>query len=104
MEVPAVQLERLYLPSVLPPLQMPKLKSMELAFPTYERAEDYSSSEVRIKHLWIKLGESAENPDDLLFCRVLANAPDQLFANNNQDQNSKNITTDQSAISVLSNM
>ena len=98
MEVPAVQLERLYLPSVLPPLQMPKLKSMELAFPTYERAEDYTSSEVRIKHLWIKLGESAENPDDLLFCRVLANA------NNNQDQNSKNITTDQSAISVLSNM
>ncbi|MFT7204216.1 MAG: hypothetical protein ACI8YP_002704, partial [Algoriphagus sp.] len=30
--------------------------------------------------------------------------PDQLFANNNQDQNIKNITTDQSAFRVLPNM
>jgi hypothetical protein len=63
-----------------------------------------AAQKVRRKHLWIKLGESAENPDYLFFCRVLANAPDQLFANNNQDQNSKNIPTDQSAFPVLSKM
>jgi hypothetical protein len=85
-QVPALQLERLSLPTVLPPSQMPKLKSVGLAFSPYERAEDYSSSEVRRKHLWIEFEEPVENPDDLFFCRVLANAPDQLLANNNQDQ------------------
>ena len=104
MEVPVLQLERLSLPTVLLPSQMPKLKSVGLSYSRSERAEDYSSLEVRRKNLWIELGASAENPDGLFFCRVLANAPDQLFANNNQDQNSRNITTDQSAFRVLSNM
>ncbi len=104
MEVPVLQLERLSLPTVLLPSQMPKLKSVRLSYSRSERAEDYSSLEVRRKNLWIELGASAENPDDLFFCRVLANAPDQLFANNNQDQNSRNITTDQIAFRVLSNM
>ncbi|MDG1276724.1 MAG: hypothetical protein P8O16_05540 [Algoriphagus sp.] len=82
----SLELERLSLPTVLPPSQMPKLKSVGLAFSPYERTEDYSSSEVRRRHLWIEFEEPVSNPDDLYFCRVLANAPDQLLSNNSQDQ------------------
>jgi len=86
--VSAIELERLSLPSVISPSQMPKLKSVGLAFSPYERTDDYSSTEVRRKHLWIEFEEPVENPDDLYFCRVLANAPDQMISNNDEDQGS----------------
>ncbi|WP_194778015.1 hypothetical protein [Pararhodonellum marinum] len=80
--VPSIKLDQLKLPTVLRPSQMPKLKSVGLAFSPYERAEDYSSTEVRRRHLWVEFDEPVENKDDTYFCRVLANAPDQLLANN----------------------
>jgi hypothetical protein len=84
--VSKVSIPELTLPTVLPPRQMPKLKSVGIAFSPYERAEDYSYSEARRRHLWVEFEEPVENPDDSYFCRVLANAPDQLLANNNSEQ------------------
>jgi hypothetical protein len=76
----------LALPTVLPPAQVPKIKSVGLAFSPYQREADYSATEVRRKHLWIEFEEPLENPDDMYFGRVLANAPDQLISNNAADQ------------------
>lgn len=81
-----VETERLTLPTVLPPVQIPKLVSVGIAFSPYERTEDYSSSEARKRYLWIEFDKPVENPDDTYFCRVLGNAPDQLIASNDGDQ------------------
>ncbi len=79
---PEKKLPQLALPTVLTPKQMPVLKSVGLAFSPYERSRDYSSSEVRRRHLWVEFEQPVENKDDTYFCRVLANAPDQLLAKN----------------------
>ncbi|MBC6365279.1 hypothetical protein [Algoriphagus sp. AK58] len=85
-KVKAISTPWLALPTVLPPSQVPKIKSVGIAFSPYQRSEDYSSTEVRRRHLWVEFEEPLENPDDLYFCRVLANAPDQLISNNAFDQ------------------
>lgn len=74
------------LPTVLPPSQVPSIKSVGIAFSPYQRAEDYSSTEVRRRHLWVEFEEPLENPDDMYFCRMLANAPDQLISSNAPEQ------------------
>src|SRR5690606_8916601 len=51
----------------------------------YERAEDYSQTEARKRFLWVEFAEPIQNPDDTYFCRMLANAPDQLISNNDLD-------------------
>lgn len=84
--VNATETPWLALPTVLPPAQVPKIKSVGIAFSPYQRSEDYSSTEVRRRHLWVEFEEPLENPDDMYFCRVLANAPDQLISNNAFDQ------------------
>jgi hypothetical protein len=80
--VPEKVIPRLSLPTILTPKQMPVLKSVGLAFSPYERSKDYSSSEARRRHLWVEFEQPVENKDDTYFCRVLANAPDQLLAKN----------------------
>lgn len=84
--VPKKVIPQLALPTVLTPKQMPVLKSVGLAFSPYERSKDYSSSEARRRHLWVEFERSVENKDDTYFCRVLANAPDQLLARNRPEQ------------------
>jgi hypothetical protein len=76
----------LQLPTVLSPAQVPKIKSVGIAFSPYERAKDYSSTEARKRHLWVEFEHPIENSDDTYFCRMLANAPDQLIASNDGDQ------------------
>ncbi|TDQ19338.1 hypothetical protein DFQ04_1159 [Algoriphagus boseongensis] len=76
----------LALPTVLPPSQIPKIKSVGIAFSPYDRADDYSSTEARRRHLWVEFEEPIHNPDDQYFCRVLANSPDQLISNNSPEQ------------------
>ncbi len=85
-EVEPKQTPWMALPTVIPPTQVPKIKSVGIAFSPYDRSEDYSSSEARRKHLWVEFEEPIHNPDDQYFCRVLANAPDQLLSNNALDQ------------------
>ncbi|WP_147392262.1 hypothetical protein [Algoriphagus lacus] len=80
-----VTTDLLKLPTVLIPSQIPKIVSVGLAFSPYDRAEDYSSTEARRRFLWVEFEEAIQNPDDAYFCRVLANAPDQLISNNDQD-------------------
>ena len=75
----------LKLPTVLHPSQTPKIVSVGLAFSPYERTEDYSQSEARRRFLWVEFEEPIQNPDDTYFCRMLANAPDQLISNNEFD-------------------
>lgn len=80
-----VETDLLKLPTVLIPSQTPKVVSVGLAFSPYERTEDYSSNEARRRFLWVEFEESIQNPDDAYFCRMLANAPDQLISNNDWD-------------------
>jgi hypothetical protein len=75
----------LKLPTVLSPSQVPKVVSVGLAFSPYNRTDDYSSSEARRRFLWVEFEEPIQNPDDAYFCRMLANAPDQLISNNDFD-------------------
>lgn len=84
--VPQTKTKWLALPTVLPPAQVPKVKSVGYAFSPYQRADDYSSTEARRRHLWVEFEEPILNPDDMYYCRVLANAPDQLLSNNAQEQ------------------
>lgn len=81
----SVETDLLKLPTVLIPSQTPKVVSVGLAFSPYDRAEDYSSTEARRKFLWVEFEEPIQNPDDAYFCRMLANAPDQLISNNDED-------------------
>jgi len=71
------------LPITTPPAQVPKVVSAGLALSPYSRAEDYSSSEVRDRYLWIEFEEPVADPQDTVFARMLAVAPDQLISNNN---------------------
>lgn len=77
---------RLTLPTVLPPIQIPKLVSVGIAFSPYERTDDYSSTGARKRYLWVEFDQPIENPDDTYFCRMLGNAPDQLIASNDGEQ------------------
>ena len=79
---PETTAEELKLPTVLPPSQIPKLASVGIAFSPYERNETYDTTEARRRFLWVEFTEPVENEDDAIFCRVLANAPDQLISKN----------------------
>ena len=81
-----IETDRLTLPTVLPPVQIPKLVSVGIAFSPYERTENYSSSEARKRYLWVEFDQPVENPDDTYYCRMLGNAPDQLIASNDGEQ------------------
>lgn len=70
------------LPITTPPAQQPKVVSAGLALSPYLRSEDYSSSEVRNRYLWIEFEEPVADPQDTVFCRMLAVAPDQLLSDN----------------------
>jgi len=81
-----IETDQLTLPTVLPPIQIPKLVSVGIAFSPYERKDDYSASEARKRYLWVEFDKPIENPDDTYYCRLLGNAPDQLIASNEGDQ------------------
>ena len=64
------------LPITTPPPQRPRLVSAGVALEPYVRAEDYSSTEPRQRHLWLEFERPLDNPRDSLFCRVLGYGPD----------------------------
>ncbi len=72
----------LSLPITVIPAQIPKIASAGIAQSPYVRNEKYSASEPRKRYLWIEFEEPVKDPQDTYFCRVLANAPDQLISNN----------------------
>ncbi|WP_126974491.1 hypothetical protein [Gynurincola endophyticus] len=70
----------LRLPCTVPPVQMPEIVGVGIAFSKYEKNEKYSATTPRKKHLWVELKEPIANQYDTLFCRVLTYAPDQLLS------------------------
>ena len=77
-----MQPEQLNLPTTVNPAQVPKLASVGLAFSPYLINGNYASTETRQRYLWIELTEPIKDPNDTLYCRMLAYAPDQLLSNN----------------------
>lgn len=75
-------IESLLLPTTINPSQVPKIVSVGLAFSPYIRNQQYSATEPRQRYLWVELESPVSDPDDTLFCRMLAYAPDQLLSNN----------------------
>ena len=56
------------LPITTPPAQVPKVVSAGLALSPYNRTDNYSSSEVRDRYLWIEFDEPVTDPQDIVFC------------------------------------
>lgn len=78
-------IDKLLLPTTVIPAQAPSIASVGLAFSPYKRNEKYSATEPRKRYLWVELEEPVRDPNDLLFCRVLAYAPDQLISSNDPE-------------------
>ncbi|HRP90366.1 MAG TPA: hypothetical protein PKX92_10010 [Edaphocola sp.] len=72
----------LVLPTTINPSQSPKLVAAGIALSPYVRNEKYSATEVRKRYLWLEFDKAPLDPNDALFCRVLAYSPDQLISNN----------------------
>ncbi len=73
----------LKVPVTINPAQTPKILSAGIALSPFNRNAAYSQTEARKRFLWLEFEEAPENPDDDLFCRTTAYAPDQLLSNNN---------------------
>jgi len=67
------------LPVTTPPTQVPEIVSAGIAMSPYVRSDDYSTTAVREKVLWVELASVPLNPQDRFFARVLRNAPDPLL-------------------------
>jgi hypothetical protein len=82
LHVDRLAIDQLLLPVTVAPAQVPKLVSAGIAFSPYVVTAKYSATEPRKRYLWLEFAAPVPNPDDALFCRVLAYAPDQLLSNN----------------------
>lgn len=78
----AFETPELTLPTTVNPVQVPKLVGAGMALSPYVRDHAYSATEPRRRYLWLEFDRKPDDPDDDLFCRVLAYAPDQLLSNN----------------------
>jgi hypothetical protein len=70
------------LPVTTAPAQVPKIASAGLALSSYERSNDYASTEARRKYLWLEFAEPIRDPNDEYFIRFLGYAPDPLLSDN----------------------
>jgi hypothetical protein len=83
---PDFQTERLLLPTTINPVQIPKLVGAGIALSPYVRNFPYySATEPRQRFLWLEFDKLPVDPNDDIFCRVLAYAPDQLLSNNSPE-------------------
>lgn len=78
--IAAIGLPDLRLPVTVSPAQTPKLASAGVALSKYAASADYSSTESRRRALWLEFEQPVADPNDVLFGRVLAYAPDPLLA------------------------
>ncbi len=72
----------LVLPVTTPPAQVPRIASAGIALSKYERDLTYSQTGERRRFLWIELEEAVRDPNDEVFIRLLAYAPDPLLSDN----------------------
>ncbi len=73
-------LQRLELPVTTTPAQVPRIVSAGIALSKYQRDETYSATEPRRRFLWLELEETARDPNDAYFIRLLGYAPDPLLS------------------------
>jgi hypothetical protein len=81
-----LKIDELSLPTTINPVQVPKLVSAGIALSPYVPNEQYSATEPRQRYLWLEFDQPVRDPNDTIFCRVLASAPDQLISNNHPEQ------------------
>ncbi|KAJ9656827.1 hypothetical protein H2198_004715 [Neophaeococcomyces mojaviensis] len=67
------------LPVTSAPRQTPRIVSSGIALSPYIPSDDYSTTNVRQKVLWIEFAEPVLDPRDNYFCRMLRNMPDPLI-------------------------
>ena len=72
----------LLLPVTTPPAQVPRIASAGIALSKYERDPEYSQTGARRRFLWLELEEPVNDPNDEVFARLLAYAPDPLLSDN----------------------
>lgn len=77
--------ESILLPITTPPVQVPKLVSAGIALSPYAAAKDYSSTKQRKRSLWLEFEAAPNDPDDAYFVRVLANAPDPMLIDREEE-------------------
>ena len=65
--------------------RLDEVRAAGIALSPYVRNETYSTTEPRKRQLWIEFAEPVKDPQDALFARVLAVAPDQLLSRNHLD-------------------
>jgi hypothetical protein len=75
----------LRLPITTPPTQVLRILSAGIALSPYVRNNTYSATAPRMRHLWIEFAEPVKDPQDTVFARVLAIAPDQLLSHNHTE-------------------
>jgi hypothetical protein len=80
-----MKVDELQLPTAINPVQVPKLVSAGFAFSPYLKSDKYQSTEARRKYLWLEFSEPVKDPNDTIFCRMLAYSPDQLISNNHPE-------------------
>jgi hypothetical protein len=74
------------LPVTTVPAQVPKIVGAGYALSPYVRDHEYSATAVRERCLWLEFDEPVRDPNDAIFARVLAYAPDPLLSFPNPDQ------------------
>jgi hypothetical protein len=67
------------LPIAARPVQTPSLVSAGIALSPYEHDEGYTLTRRRRRMLWLEFSEPVQDPEDLLFGRVLAHAVDPML-------------------------
>ncbi|WP_293676943.1 hypothetical protein [uncultured Phenylobacterium sp.] len=80
------QTRSLTLPVTINPVQVPKVIGAGYALSPYRRDHAYSETAPRERFLWLEFDEPIADPNDDLFARVLAYAPDPLLSFPNPDQ------------------
>jgi hypothetical protein len=74
------------LPITTPPADTPRLVSAGIAQSPYEHDPNYSSTVQRRRMLWLEFEQPPADPEDALFGRVLAYAPDPVLLSDMGDR------------------
>ena len=70
---------QLRLPITTTPRQTPKIVAAGIALSPYTPADDYSSTDRRVRMLWLEFARAPDDSGDTYFARVLGYAPDPML-------------------------
>ena len=70
---------KIEVPITANPRQIPQLVSAGIAESAYEPSQDYSSTSIRQRSLWLEFDQSPQDPHDAYFVRVMNYGPDPLL-------------------------